>query len=91
MDGDQTREGVIGKAEPLDEEVKLGGPTGVLHSVIQLPPAQHVDVALPKEGVCKKRKGKVDNFQSFSGGFKPILLVCKEVPQSLCAAASPPL
>lgn len=50
-----------------------------------------MNVALPKEGVCKKRKEKVSNFQSFSGGFKPILLACKEVPQSLCAGASVPL
>lgn len=31
------------------------------------------------------------NFQNVSGGFQPILLVCKEVPQSLCAGASLPL
>lgn len=70
MDGDQPRESVIGKAEPLDEEVELGGPTDVLHSVVQFPPPQHVDVALPEEGVCKERKGKVDNFRSFSDGFE---------------------
>lgn len=50
-----------------------------------------MNVALPKEGVCKKRKEKVSNFQSFSGGFKPILLACKEVPAiplcwSFCAS-----
>lgn len=39
MDGDQPREGVIRKAEPLNKEVKLSSPTGVLHSVVQLPPA----------------------------------------------------
>lgn len=55
MDGDQPREGVIRKAESLDEEVELSSPPGVLHGVVQLPPAQHVDVALPKEGICKKR------------------------------------
>lgn len=91
MDGHQPWEGVIGKAEPLNEEVELGSPTGVLHGVVQLPLAQNVDVALRKEGIYKKRKGKVDNFQSYGGGFKPILLVCKEVPQSLCAGVSPPL
>jgi len=91
MDGDQPREGVIRKAEPLSEEVELSSPTSVLHSMVQLPLAQHVDVALTKEGVCKKRRGKVGNFLSFSGGFKPTLLVCKQVPQPLCAGAASPL
>lgn len=73
MDGDEPREGFVGKVKPLDEEVELGGPAGVLHGVVQLPPAQHMDVALPKEGVCKKRKGKMRNFQGF-GFFQPVFL-----------------
>lgn len=63
MDGDQPGKGVVGKAQPLDEKVELGGPASVLHGVAQLPPAQHVDVALPEERVCEDRKEKVGDFR----------------------------
>lgn len=50
-DGDQPVEAVIWEAESLDEELQLRGSTGVLHAVIQLSPAQDVDVTAAKERI----------------------------------------
>lgn len=59
VDGDQPWESLIRKLQPFNEELELGSSTGVLHNVAQLPPAQHVDIVLPKEWVCKDQKGNV--------------------------------
>lgn len=88
MDGDQPGEGVIGKAQPLDEEVELGGPASVLHGVAQLPPAQHVDVALPKERVCKDRKEKMGDFREAVVVSNPFCLCTRCFHHPLCQSFS---
>lgn len=88
MDGDQPGEGVVGKAQPLDEEVELGGPASVLHGVAQLPPAQHVDVALPEEGVCKDRKEKVGGFRKAVVVSNPFCLCTRCFHHPLCQSFS---
>jgi len=65
MDGDQAGEGLIRKLQPLDEELKVSSSTSILHNVAQLPPAQHMDIVLPEEWVCKDQKGNFSKSRRF--------------------------
>ena len=51
MDGDQAREALVGKTQPFHEEQQLRGAACVLDHVVELLPAQDVDVALAEKRV----------------------------------------
>lgn len=55
VDGDQAREALVGKTQAFHEEQQLRGAARVLDHVVELPPAQDVDVTLAEKGVWRKK------------------------------------
>ena len=55
VDGDQAREALVGKTQAFHKEQQLCRAARVLDHVVELPPAQDVDVTLAEKGVWRKK------------------------------------
>lgn len=55
VDGDQAREALVGEAQAFHEEQQLRRAARVLDHVVELPPAQDVDVPLAEKRVWRER------------------------------------